>query len=484
MSAESPGPRGFRAFVRHALRPKKSRQLLRKDFSASSPDLRVQPPHDEPPLPSLAPLEAHRLRYLEANAQKDTQRGENRDHTAILHAIGAQETDDTLDQPEDEQDRRPPGDPLIASLSASLWQRIAEFLSPAERASLTWASKTLFARLDGPAPWLALNEPENLDDRADFLVAQDRHFPHHLLCFACAIYHRRTREGRETLQPADVVNPLVDCPQARNALRPPPRHRIAPGRNLPFAFAQLVLRAHRFGSLRYGLSVDSLARRWRRDGWSHHSRYLIHHGHLLMRVVSSCFAPPDLPPSSKRLLLYSREDYWPYFSVCAHWRDGELMTICKCALGHVPVPRDTSALQGLEHRGRDVVAGRVYNPNALATLCGRCRPMRRCPQCPSEYLVEVKLTEDRSDPRSPHFRHAIVVTRWCDLGDGSSPRMSIEWAACNGLSDEYDSFAQLGKRSLSGIFESAMADDIMPGQRLLSMNPKGKKLGEEGTGWY
>lgn len=110
--------------------------------------------------------------------------------------------------------------------------------------------------------------------------------------------------------------------------------------------------------------------------------------------------------------------------------------------------------------------------------------MRRCPECPSEYLVEIKLTEDRTDPRSLHFRHAIVVTRWCDLGDGKSPRLSKEWAACNGLLEGYDSFQMLGKRSISGIFEASIADDTLPGQRIISMNPKGKKRGEDGTGWY
>ncbi|KAK1149450.1 hypothetical protein N8T08_006673 [Aspergillus melleus] len=488
MSADSPGERrGFRAFFANALRPKKSRQVLRKGYSASTPDLRAElqsrgGSDDIPPMPSLAPLEAHRLKYREANAQIDTQLGEHRDHTAMLHAIGVQDMSDSAGNDANEIDRRPPGEPVMAMLPPALWRLVAEFLNPAERASLAFVSKAFLGRL-GLDPWMALNDPENHDFRADFLVSQDRTLPHHLLCFPCARYHRRTREGFEKLQPADVLNPLFDCPNARNPLAPQPRHRITHGRMLPFSFVQLVMRARRF-SPRYGISADLLSRRWRRDGWSHHSRYYIHRGRLLMRVVSSCFAEPDLPPSSQRMLLYSRDDYWPYFSACAHWRDGELMNVCKCALGHIPKPRETAGLQGLEHRGKDMVHGRIHNPNALTTLCGKCRPMRRCPECPSEYLVEVKLTEDRADPRSLHFRHAIVVTRWSDLGDGSSPRLSPEWAACNGYGDGYDSFELLGKRTISGTFESSITDDVLPGQRVLSMNPRGKKLGEAGTGWY
>ncbi|KNG84108.1 F-box domain protein [Aspergillus nomiae NRRL 13137] len=432
-----------------ALRPKKSRQVLRK---ASAPNLREALPSkdDVPEVPSLTPWEAHRLKYREANLQKDTQLGEVRDHTAMLHSIGVGDLDPSDPNVQlHEFDNRPPGEPVIASLTSDLWAKVAEYLNPAERASLAFSSRTLYTRL-GREPWITINLPENHDYKADFLISQDRLLPHHLLCFPCGKYHRRTQEGCEKLEPAD-----------------------------------LVMRAYRFGPS-YGIPPDSLCRRWRRDGWYHQTRYHIHHGRLLMRVVSTCFADPGLSVSEQRLLLYSRDDYWPYFSVCAHWRDGELMNICKCALGHIPVPRTTNGLQGLEHRAKDMYHRRIHNPNALTSLCGKCRPMRRCPECPSEYLVEVKLTEDRSGSQRNVFRHAIVVTRWTDLGDGRSPRLSREWAAING--DEagkgYDSFAEIGKRAISGIFESAITDDTLPGQRILSMNPKGKKLGEAGNTWY
>ncbi|GAB1192222.1 hypothetical protein APSETT444_001410 [Aspergillus pseudonomiae] len=486
MSAESPGEKrgGFRAFFAGALRPKKSRQVLRK---ASAPNLREALPskNDVPEVPSLTPWEAHRLKHREANLQKDTQLGEVRDHTAMLHSIGVGDLDPSDPNVQlHEFDNRPPGEPVIASLTSDLWAKVAEYLNPAERASLAFSSRTLYTRL-GREPWITINLPENHDYKADFLISQDRLLPHHLLCFPCGKYHRRTQEGCEKLEPADVVNPLFDCPNARNNARPAPRHRITHGRVLYFTFHQLVMRAYRFGPS-YGIPPDSLCRRWRRDGWYHQTRYHIHHGRLLMRVVSTCFADPGLSVSEQRLLLYSRDDYWPYFSVCAHWRDGELMNICKCALGHIPVPRTTNGLQGLEHRAKDMYHRRIHNPNALTSLCGKCRPMRRCPECPSEYLVEVKLTEDRSGSQRNVFRHAIVVTRWTDLGDGRSPRLSREWAAING--DEagkgYDSFAEIGKRAISGIFESAITDDTLPGQRILSMNPKGKKLGEAGNNWY
>jgi hypothetical protein len=62
--------------------------------------------------------------------------------------------------------------------------------------------------------------------------------------------------------------------------------------------------------------------------------------------------------------------------------------------------------------------------------------------------------------------------------------LSREWAACNGELEGYDSFKTLGKRAISGIFESAFTDETIPGQRIISMNPSGKRLGEKGNSWY
>jgi len=107
--------------------------------------------------------------------------------------------------------------------------------------------------------------------------------------------------------------------------------------------------------------------------------------------------------------------------------------------------------------------------------------MRRCPECPTEYLIELKLGEDKTDPVN-RFKQVLVVTRWSDLGDGTTP-LSREWAACNGEGEGYDSFQAIGKRAISGIFE-AQSGVTMPYQRVLSLNPNREKQGEEGHKWY
>lgn len=161
------------------------------------------------------------------------------------------------------------------------------------------------------------------------------------------------------------------------------------------------------------------------------------------------------------------------------------MPACRCALDHIPSARQTGGLQGLEHKVKDKWSGRTFDPNALTLLCGFCRPMRRCPECPTEYLIEVKLAEDKSDPRGMVFRQAIVVTRWTDLGDGRSPE-GDEWAAVNGAVGRYDSFTHrnYAKRGIASVFEAAFTADTLPGQRVISLNPKKKMLGEKGHDWY
>jgi hypothetical protein len=483
MSAESPGQKqGVKAFFANALRPKKSRQTLRKNASTTDLRLAARPSANEPPppMPALAPLAAHQLKYRQMHAQLDTQIGECRDYTTMIHTLGMLESMDTYN-PMIDDDNRPPGEGDIASLTSELWKTIAQYLTPAEAASLAFASITLYRRL-GPQFFRALRDPRNYNYRIEFLAGLDRSLPHYLLCFPCAKFHRRTQEGKERLKPAHVVNPLFECSNSRNALNPPPRTRITHGRIMPFSFVQLVMRAHRFGPS-YGLAPESLARRWTRDDWSFHSRFHVHEGRLLMRITSQTFAPPVLTPSQQRLLLYSREDYWPYFSPCPHWRDGELMPACKCALDHIPKPRQSGGLQGIENKVKDRWAGRVHDPNSLVTLCNFCRPMRRCPECPTEYLIEIKLAEDHSDVRGVQFKQAIVVTRWSDLGDGTTPA-GKEWGAISGTRDDYDSFKHYEKRGIASIFEAAYTADTLPGQRVVSMNPKKQKLGENGDDWY
>lgn len=450
----------------------------------------------------------------------DTQLGELKDNTKYLHSLFFNENsqEETYKKQESQHKILRPSYHVISKLSKSIWENIIQHLEPADACSLTLSSKLLLHTI-GPGPIDALNLPQHRQQRIAFLLYLDKHLPMHLLCFLCASYHLRLNPGKEILKPAAVFNPLYNCPRALTEKFP--RTRVTPRRNLPFGFAQLVIRAQRYGA-QYGLPVDSLGRRWQEDTWSHQSRYAIIKSHLFMRVSSSCFVRGGMTESETRLLLYSREDYSPYFSACAHWRDGLLMPVCKCALSHVPAEPNLGGLQAVGKRIEDRMKQKVYDPSSIVILCENCRPMRRCPECPSEYLIEMKRMEDRS-VSGGGFKRAMTVTRWADLGDGITP-YSLEWKAVNGelpnhvraearksvnsvLRDlgevdgghgspieenqveepplVYDSFKKVGKRSISGIFESHLTEDTIPGQQMLSLNPRMEKHSDvDDPAWY
>ncbi|KAF1986302.1 hypothetical protein K402DRAFT_446535 [Aulographum hederae CBS 113979] len=358
----------------------------------------------------------------------------------------------------------------IDSLSPELWKYASTFMSPHDAASLVMANKIFLNKL-GKEPLETLNEPDNFQHKTLLLSHYDYLYPLHLLCPQCAIFHRRTRRGDEKWKAEYTLNPLFNCPKTRDTVLP--RTRVVHGRYLPFHFAQLVLRARKFGDP-YGIPIDRLSRRINcaDSKWNHTLRFHIFKGHLLMRSVSSCIADPNLTATAERMLLYDRMHFTPYFSVCAHWRDGDLMKLTKCALSHIPRPPQSVRAQ-LKQGPKVSLA--AMNPNFIVRGCEQCRPMHRCPECPSEYLIEVRMVEDKSPDAHFRFRHAIVVTRWADLGDGKSPYRE-EWAACN---DELPE----GERTVCGIFEAGVGNEV-PGSRVLNLNPKGQKKGEEGHNWY
>lgn len=425
---------------------------------------------------------------------------DNKDHTEMMHRLAHHDSFDSL---VDQLVTTKMKDPYAAStetndlevidhltdlyrrqfaaLPLDVWERIVSFLSPVDAASLAISTRILLDKL-GREPLHSLNEPENKNNKLAFLHRLDAQHPLYVLCFPCAKFHRRTNPGNEVLKADFVANPLFQCPNVRNSFLP--RLRLVHGRELPYSFIQLALRSHRHTPL-HGIPHESLSRRWKckDSGWSHRTRFMVHDGRLLMRVVSQAFARPnaEMTETSQRHLLFDREEFTPFFSVCAHWKDGLLTRLCKCALTHIPSP-PVSYYQQLKVKPK--ISRSMAHPCFIVRGCDDCRPARRCPECPTEYLIEVQMAEDKNDSIRP-FKHAIVVTRWSDLGDGSSPYTSPEWAAINGLDTggAYTSFSNVGRRAVGGIFESRISGTV-PGQRLISLNPKNEKLGEDGHGWY
>lgn len=417
----------------------------------------------------------------EIKYERDKQTGEIIDHTEMLHALGL--TDSTAQVPllmrMQTHDGTEPGDRVVSKLDQRSWEQIRSYLSMADLAALSFSCKAFHQHL-GDDPFQDLALIVNDDQRVDFLIRLDKPLPAHLLCFDCKKYHKRISPGEEKLMPVNILNPVYECPEVGNPNKIYPRIRLTFDRILPLTFLQLAMRAHRFG-LQYGIGLDVLSRRYKDtvddSTWSHQTKFAVVKGHLLMRVMSQCYAPPGLPPAGERHLLYSRQNFIPFFSVCPHWQDGVLMPNVKCALRHIPKPLEGSGLNRVAQETK-----LHFNPhNPIISLCSECKPMRRCPECPSEYLIEVRMTEDRADPKKV-FKQTLVLTRWTDLGNGTSP-YTPEWEALNGKPG-YQSFGALGKRAIAGQFEAEFNGDVLPSQNMLSMNPEKIKLGERGHDWY
>lgn len=425
---------------------------------------------------------------------RDRVTGEVKDHTNMLHLLAHDQDVHGIDTNFISIPSGPltPVATFVSRLDPQIWLQIVSYLDPADEASFRLSAKAFWPFTDDKV-FDDLKEPSNFRSRCDLLHRLDSQLPDYLLCYACGKFHVRINPGKEKLRPTNIANPLFNCPHASttNPALKISRQRITFGRTLPLPFVQLAMRHHTHGS-KHGISHHELEKRYKdKDDvgkWSHQTRYAIIDEHLYIRVISTCFAEAGLPLAGMRHLLYSREDFVPFFSVCAHWRDGTLMPSCRCALGHLPVPIEGG---GLKRVIQDVEAKWTKSEQLqIVSLCENCRLLRRCPECPTEYLVEIKLQEDRreKDP-TKIFKQAMVVTRWSDLGDGSSP-WTREWAAIRGDLDalpkqeRYDSFKVLGGRAISGVFESFFTVEQVPTARLVNLNPSGERLGEKGHNWY
>lgn len=303
---------------------------------------------------------------------------------------------------------------MLAALPTEILVHITWYLDEYSAASLAYCNSNLSRRL-GPEVYPELNHEENRDGKLKFLSAMDVKLPGHLFCYECVKYHilERTHSKRYT-----ALRIPVACPRPYRL----PSVRLTFDRQLRFPLVQAIMRADRYGP-EYGLPVKRLKTNWTSqvgvwtcaDEWTHKMDCLIERGHLLLKVTSSCFVEPDLTPSQQRMLLSSRDDYSANFSTCPHWTHGNaLLKMARCAVKHIP-------------------SGRTVAP---VSQCPACRPLRKCTECPTEYLVEAKVKEDKS--HTAKFRHALIVTRWSDLGDGTSPDTSPEWYACSTEDPKWD----------------------------------------------
>ena len=339
-------------------------------------------------------------------------------------------------------DDRPFTPSILSTLPREVWLYISGYLEPQDAASLAFVNRETADRL-GPFFWSPLKLPSNHAARAVFLEPMESKLPDHVLCKLCAIYHARhdpsKRRDREVLRSLHDYNEKPLLATHCNSKAALPSTRITVDCVLPFHLAKLAMSTEHPPAPRRMLAAG-LNRTWTPDNsvwadiasswtvdptWKHRARFAISKpaqpnqpSQLLMKVTSTYYPRPNLTASEQRLILSCRKDYTANYTTCAHEAKGYILfKACKCALGHIPSGRDAG----------------------LASQCSWCRPVYKCVLCPSEYLIQIKLVN-----QGPRFCHALVVTRWTNLGECRSFE-DPEWAACSRGWDYQDTESAIWK---------------------------------------
>jgi len=142
-----------------------------------------KPPDDSPPVNF----------FNKGPSAVNAQTGELWDEAEMLHSLLRRDSHDSLEslnkmermRNQIPDSMRKPGEIMIASLPAPIWEQISNHINPTDAANLAISSKTLLSLL-GTIPFLALNfthhEAQTHQYKIDFLLGMDKHLPNHV-CF-------------------------------------------------------------------------------------------------------------------------------------------------------------------------------------------------------------------------------------------------------------------------------------------------------------
>ena len=307
----------------------------------------------------------------------------------------------------------------VFKLPPEIWQLIASLLPPYARALLAFSSPSMLFIL-GEQYFKDLVEPGSRDQISKyvFLTYLNRTLPRHRLCWECKIYHYGHQQ----------------CPKD-NSFVP-----ICGSYKISFTDAQLATRVRLYGP-EFGKPLEDRLSIKGDCGWKHSIRYAFIAGHnrkqhLALRVDSTKKLFPGtnfpefmrLPPESR--LTESKRT----LPSCYHYRN-ELISLCKCAL---------------EHQEPD---------QQVAWFCTRCRDLRRCHSCATEYLIQIESQRGKPDWKPGHG--ILKITRWSDLGHAQNP-LTSEWdSAASWLWQRRDQVYDIGDLpSIQHRFEASQSHEV------------------------
>lgn len=298
----------------------------------------------------------------------------------------------------------------LSSVPVELWDMVISHLDVPDLGSLALSCHNLYNMI-GPSVWQQLKK--NKRERYEFLlIAHDKHYPSHTLCFNCAKFHSGAVELRQAssaarssdwCNPSRSLKPVYPCPE----LAKDPKSNKYPDEfilfnsdqgHVPWWLVQQIMRANRLGS-KYGMTAGVLNRTDKKStgriaACVNGSKAKIVNGKLLVRVTT--VGQLDTRSQEPRF-----DDLIRNVHTCGHYyRAPALQKGCEAAL----------------RRFRD-------KENNVR----KSSPLYRCSYCPTEAQVHIKRASECELSSARHTYggsapgHVMIIERYHDLGMGLYP---------------------------------------------------------------
>ena len=292
----------------------------------------------------------------------------------------------------------------LSGLPTEIVQMIAQYVSPVDAASLAFCSRTLVYLL-GRRQW----DFSDSTVRSQFLARLERDYPALFYCESCSILHPRDAIG----PPGPAFQPEISLRRHTDKNEPPslslwrsvdvhPMHSLY---DFNFMHLQLAMKRYHHGP-EHGIPTESLA--YTEVRWFEERSVTT----LLSVEARACCDQTKPSPMCLRIQNWalvgggasrSAEDFLSkigFIWICTHLsvRDANISQFVRSEL-------DVYAYYYAEDGGRPP-SGNDDN------IFFKCR------MCAIDYRLQVRRCGDEGP--------ALVITKWLDLGAGSTP-MGIEW---------------------------------------------------------
>jgi len=314
---------------------------------------------------------------------------------------------------------------IFQMMSVELLSMIASKLSPASVAAFAISCRFMM-RVLGTTAWEQLQQSPV--EKLDFLTRLESSLPNHVLCYSCAVFHRRPKHPWMLQLKEKVPSKLHyrDCSGISGAhcTVNQAKGRLLRKDDLNWWSIHLAMRAHRLSS-GYGTSLHSLFKTRVGRYWSSFTEALIVDNRLLIKVQSFMKIKTLTCQGGATALLRTK------IPACRHLYGSERFAlVCfKSLRSHASDMMSTKSSSILS-------AVRLYSQRFVkchyTEIYRSC--LYRCPWCPSEYRIEMnpalthpsRTAELAIKARDHEFGSLLLISRWVDAGNGLSS-FSPEW---------------------------------------------------------